>query len=207
MAEPEPPRQGPPRSAADWDARYRGESAAPWDTGRVDRNLAALVASRPVAACRALDVGCGTGVEACWMAARGFEVTGVDFAPTAIAQARARAEAEAVHARFMVGTVAAAGTGFGLAYDCGCFHTMPSADARATFAADVAACLDPGGLSVSVLGSKDGPPRDHGPPRLSLAEVCGAVEPRFEILDLVGGTYDARIETPARAWVVVSRVR
>lgn len=41
---------------------------------------------------RALDAGCGHGSEALWLAARGWTVTAVDFARTALAHARATAE-------------------------------------------------------------------------------------------------------------------
>jgi SAM-dependent methyltransferase len=42
---------------------------------------------------RALDAGCGHGSDALWLAARGWGVTAVDFAATALAQARSTAEA------------------------------------------------------------------------------------------------------------------
>jgi SAM-dependent methyltransferase len=42
---------------------------------------------------RALDAGCGHGSDALWLAARGWRVTAVDFAVTALAHARATAEA------------------------------------------------------------------------------------------------------------------
>jgi 2-polyprenyl-3-methyl-5-hydroxy-6-metoxy-1,4-benzoquinol methylase len=42
---------------------------------------------------RALDAGCGQGSEALWLAARGWRVTAVDFAATALARARSTAEA------------------------------------------------------------------------------------------------------------------
>jgi len=41
---------------------------------------------------RALDAGCGHGSEALWLAARGWQVTGVDFAAPALAYARSSAE-------------------------------------------------------------------------------------------------------------------
>lgn len=41
---------------------------------------------------RALDAGCGHGAEAMWLAARGWEVTAVDFSATALDHARATAE-------------------------------------------------------------------------------------------------------------------
>jgi SAM-dependent methyltransferase len=42
---------------------------------------------------RALDAGCGHGSETLWLAARGWHVTAVDFAATALAHARSTAEA------------------------------------------------------------------------------------------------------------------
>ena len=42
---------------------------------------------------RALDAGCGHGSDTLWLAARGWEVTAVDFAATALAPARSTAEA------------------------------------------------------------------------------------------------------------------
>jgi 2-polyprenyl-3-methyl-5-hydroxy-6-metoxy-1,4-benzoquinol methylase len=42
---------------------------------------------------RALDAGCGHGSDTLWLAARGWQVTAVDFAPTALAYARSAADA------------------------------------------------------------------------------------------------------------------
>ncbi len=42
---------------------------------------------------RALDAGCGHGAETLWLAARGWRVTAVDFAATALAHARSTADA------------------------------------------------------------------------------------------------------------------
>lgn len=42
---------------------------------------------------RALDAGCGHGADTLWLAARGWQVTAVDFSPTALAQGRSMAEA------------------------------------------------------------------------------------------------------------------
>jgi SAM-dependent methyltransferase len=47
---------------------------------------------------RALDAGCGAGTESIWLAARGWEVTAVDFSPAAIAKGRADAEATGTNA-------------------------------------------------------------------------------------------------------------
>lgn len=63
-----------------WDARY---STAMW-SGRVNETLSATLASRTPGT--ALDVGCGEGADALWLAEQGFEVTAVDASPRALAR-------------------------------------------------------------------------------------------------------------------------
>ncbi len=49
----------------------------------------------------ALDIGCGTGVFASWLAEQGFEVTAVDFIPEALDMARTRAAKQGVKVDFV----------------------------------------------------------------------------------------------------------
>ena len=55
---------------------------------------------------RALDAGCGHGSDALWLAARGWQVTGVDFSATALAHARAAAEATGAEIEWVEGDLA-----------------------------------------------------------------------------------------------------
>src|SRR5690606_12532387 len=74
----------------DWNEHYlRGE--LPWDTDEPDPHLIDLVRSGVVDRGRALEVGCGTGTNAVWLAGQGFDVVGVDIADRAIEMAHARA--------------------------------------------------------------------------------------------------------------------
>jgi len=73
----------------------------PYDIGP-NQHLAELVESGRIAPCRAIDLGCGTGRNALFLAQHGFEVTGVDFAAAGIAKARQRAQAAGVTAEFVV---------------------------------------------------------------------------------------------------------
>lgn len=66
-----------------WEERYAG--AAPVWSGRANSVLVDVVADLPPG--RALDLGCGEGGDAVWLAGRGWLVTGVDIARTAIARA------------------------------------------------------------------------------------------------------------------------
>ena len=73
----------------------------PWETGPREE-LVELVESRRIAPCRAIDLGCGTGSNAIFLAQHGFSVTGVDFATVAIKKARRRASAAGVNVEFLV---------------------------------------------------------------------------------------------------------
>lgn len=90
--------------AADWDARYAGSSLI-W-TAEPNRFLVEHTAD--VAPGRALDVACGEGRNAVWLATRGFEVTAIDFSPVAIDKARRVAAASDVASvNWIVGDVTA----------------------------------------------------------------------------------------------------
>lgn len=96
---------------------------------------------------KALDVGCGTGDHALALAARGWQVTGVDAVPLAIERARAKARSAGSDVRFLVGDVTAldpsVGSGYRLVLDIGCFHGLTDAQ-RAAYATEVTAVTDPG---------------------------------------------------------------
>jgi SAM-dependent methyltransferase len=78
-----------------WYARMPYENGPP-------EHLMELMESGRISPCRAIDLGCGTGGNAVFLAQHGFEMTGVDFAPSAIAKARRRAEAAGVRVAFIV---------------------------------------------------------------------------------------------------------
>jgi SAM-dependent methyltransferase len=80
---------GAAEQAAEWDARYREGDGARW-SGRPNGRLVAEVAD--LSPGRALDVGCGEGADAIWLAGRGWAVTAVDISDVAIGRAREAAE-------------------------------------------------------------------------------------------------------------------
>jgi SAM-dependent methyltransferase len=70
-----------------WDARYQ-ESTRIW-SGNPNVVLVAEVSDLPPG--RALDLGCGEGADAVWLAARGWQVTAADISTVALERAAGHA--------------------------------------------------------------------------------------------------------------------
>jgi thioredoxin reductase/SAM-dependent methyltransferase len=68
-----------------WE-RFYGGDRKPW-TGRPNQALVGELAERPAPVGRALDLGCGAGADAIWLAEQGWEVTGLDVSAAALEQA------------------------------------------------------------------------------------------------------------------------
>jgi len=81
----------------DWDARYAGVENL-W-ARKPNRFLVAEVSGLPQG--RALDLACGEGQNAIWLATLGWRVTGVDYSEVAIAKACERAERDGVDVEFL----------------------------------------------------------------------------------------------------------
>jgi SAM-dependent methyltransferase len=120
-----------------------------WDRGVPNSELVELVegpSSSPPG--RALDIGCGTGTETIYLAEHGWDVTGVDMVPKALAIARRKAAAAGVSPRFVEGDVTrlrdfGVGDGYALLLDFGCFHTLPP-DRRDAYVESVSEAAAPG---------------------------------------------------------------
>ncbi len=93
-----------------------------------------------------LDAGCGTGENALFFAARGFEVVGVDAVEAAVAAARAKAQARGLPAEFHVHDALALGDlgrRFRTVVDSGLFHTFDDEERR-RYVTSLAAATAPG---------------------------------------------------------------
>lgn len=193
----------------DWNDNYAAGDL-PWDTGVPDDALVATVEAGSIPAGRTLEIGCGTGTNALWLATRGFNVLGVDVSTLAIDRARAKLNDAALACRFEVRDFLAddapAGP-FEFVFDRGCFHGFGPADIRTQFAARVASLLAPSGLWLSLIGSAEGEFLDWGPPRRSAIEVVSAVEPVLEVLELRSIQFNLHRDASPRAWLCLSRLR
>jgi SAM-dependent methyltransferase len=84
--------------SADWDRRYTGHELL-W-TSEPNRFL--VHEAEPLTPARALDLACGEGRNATWLAERGWRVTGVDFSRVGIEKARQLEDARGVHVEWVI---------------------------------------------------------------------------------------------------------
>lgn len=80
-----------------WDERYAGLNQL-W-SGKP--NAALVAEAKGLRPGRALDVGCGEGADAIWLAEQGWEVTALDVSQVALDRAAAQAEKRGVHVRWV----------------------------------------------------------------------------------------------------------
>ena len=169
--------QGEPRfaaaaQAAEWDAKYSERDAPKW-SGRPNGRLVAEVAD--LAPGRALDVGCGEGADAIWLAQSGWKVTAVDISDVALGRAREAAELAGAVVEWVCGD--ALQTPFP-AHSFDLVSMQYPAVPKAAGEAAVLALLDtvrPGGLLLAVYHDLDHEHREHMKSRgIDPADYVGA---------------------------------
>jgi SAM-dependent methyltransferase len=165
----------------DWDRRYAAVENL-WAT-RPNRFLVAEVAELPPG--RALDLACGEGQNAIWLASLGWDVTGVDYSEVAIAKANARAERDGIAVQFTSADLVEYEPGRA-AYDLVLvlYLHIPSAQ-RGAVHAKASAALAPGGTFL-LLGHDranltDGVGGPSDPDLLYTADEIAAELPGLEI--------------------------
>ena len=173
-----------------FEERYRSTDAL-W-SGRPNKQLVAEAADLPPGT--ALDVGCGEGADAIWLAERGWQVTAVDFARTALERGRAHAETLgseiADRIRWVHADVTAELPGEEFDLISAQFMHLPPDQRRALFAR-LADAVAPGG-TLLVVGHdfSDVAAGAHRPPEperfFTAAEVAGALDDQWEVLVVRG---------------------
>ena len=138
-----------------WDAKWAGKGFAPrWRDGAVPDIAKRAVEDEWFAPGSAvLDIGCGGGEIAAWLAMQGYDVTGVDFSETAIEAARSFAsDVEGALAFDVVDIchqVPSPGS-FACLFDRGCFHNIPEGQ-RQAYVQNVAASAAPGARFLLIV--------------------------------------------------------
>lgn len=157
-----------------WNEAYDADDPAPWDTG--DPQPAFVDRAEEVGLSgRVLDIGCGTGIHACWAADRGHPATGTDLSERGIELAREAAADRGLDATFRVADALDMPDllgPFDTVLDSGLFHAFEPVQ-REEYADELAHLVSPGG-QVWLVGFRAGAPDDWGPNPFARADVRGA---------------------------------
>ena len=180
-----------PAEAPDWDAIYR-QGTPPWETDQPAGELVRLCEQELLRPGRTLELGCGTGADAIYLAGRGFEITGVECSPIAVERAHHRAEDEDAVVRFVLDDVfefAQTAGQFDLVYDAGFYHSVRLFD--------LDRLLDllwrvtrPGSLYFALVGGV-GKRAEGGPPQVSKDEIHDELGRLFDFVHLRKFTFES----------------
>ncbi|MDH5526267.1 MAG: TPMT family class I SAM-dependent methyltransferase [Nitrospirota bacterium] len=177
-----------------WNGRYLTNETG-WDLGQPSPPFVALHEAGRIVPCDVVIPGCGTGWEVAWLAARGYRVTGIDFAPEALARTRARLDAEGADAELVSANLLAPPESlwgrFDLLLEQTCFCAIDPIR-RGDYVTAAWRMLRPGGrlLALFYAHGKPGGPPYHTDPE----EVAGCFGERFELhtLELTRHSHERR---------------
>jgi len=145
----------------DWNTRY-AEAELVWGSAPNRFVVAELAELTPG---RALDLACGEGRNAVWLAERGWRVTGIDYSDVAIERARRVAAERGVEVSLEIGDVLAAPleeAAFDLVLLA--YLQLPPAE-RAAVLSRAAAAVRPGGTILLVGHDLRNRAEGHGGPK------------------------------------------
>lgn len=185
-------------SADVWEERY---GDAPVWSGNPNAALVANTAGLTPG--RALDLGCGEGADAIWLAEHGWQVTGIDVSATALTRACARASARRVEVEWVQADLAAWEPSESYDLVTSFFLHSRVRFPRARILANAAAAVAPGGVLL-IVGHAEFPPwathhkdHDHGAPTFpTIAETIAeaGLEAGWDLL--VAGTEPREVRGP-----------
>jgi 2-polyprenyl-3-methyl-5-hydroxy-6-metoxy-1,4-benzoquinol methylase len=162
-----------------FNSAYKG--IPPWDIGRPQKDIIRVAENGEISG-RVLDAGCGTGENALYLASLGFEVWGIDAAPSALKKAKEKAKKRGITVNFLVFDalkLQLLRNKFDTIIDCGLFHVL-SDNERPIFASSLSSALYPSGKYFMLCFSEH-EPGSYGPRRVTQAEISAAFSKGWKI--------------------------
>ena len=174
----------------------------PWDIGRPQQEIVRLEQTGQITG-TVLDVGCGTGDNALFLASCGHEVVGLDSVERAIEAARRKADERSLSATFIRGEILSLreiGRTFDTVIDSGLFHTL-SDNERLLFVRNLHKVLVPGG-SYFMLAFSDLEPAGYGPRRITKQEIHDLFSDGWRVNGIQAAVFESRTRKEgSRAWL------
>lgn len=185
----------------------------PWHINRPDHNLVSWFLTQAIKPKTVLDIGCGNGDNAVWLAQQGLQVSACDITDLAIDHAKKNCDHANVEIVFHVtNAIEKLPPGpYDLVFDRGLFHQFNIDHDRALVAKNISEVLTSNGTWVSVIGSTECcQHRLLTPLRRSVHDIAAAVEPYLRIEKIQASTEEMITENGLEhcsAWFMVAKKR
>ena len=187
-----------------WDAPYRQKGLPGWDVGQPCSHLVKVVEDETFRPGRVIVFGCGSGTNAIYLADKGFEVTAVDVAPSAMAIAAEKAREAGVKVNWVLADVLALPKleAFDLVFDRGCYHHICQYNSAGYV--ETLRRLSHGDTRALILAGSGADGGRGGPPRVKEETIRNDFSKLFEFKWLRGIRFDTRngSASGASAWSI-----
>ena len=164
-----------------------------WDIHAAQPALVDLVRDGMLSGRTVLDIGCGVGENAAFLADAGFEVLGIDYSGIAIARARSRAAQTGgpEYKRHDVFELRTLGGAFDVAIDFATYHILPESRLP-DYADNLASVTREGSIFVLLCFNQNAPEERLGPRRVSQQEIRRVFSDRWEITRIDDSIYRSK---------------
>ncbi len=179
-----------------WENWYKRDNIEnmPWYFTKLDCNVADALKTYNIKSGNALDLGTGPGTQACRLAEMGFNVTGSDISPTAIARAKKYTSEQGLSVEFIIDDILDSNLKgpFEFILDRGCFHVLPP-EKRADYVLQIQKLLNKKGYLLLKTFSTEEPYKEGGPYRFSPKDIASVFQSSFEILSVGESLYEGPV--------------
>lgn len=177
-----------------WNQAYQTGQCA-WDTRVPSPELLSFLKQRQLSPSRVLDIGCGTGANAIFLARQGHSVLAIDFVEGVIKKAKQAAldlgpQIEFLAADFL--ELSGFTEQFSFVFDSGVYHSTRTY-ALKRYMETIWRVMKPGGLFLSLVGNAEDS-QIWGPARVTAFELLAEHQPYFELLELKQFYFDSTID-------------
>ncbi len=172
----------------DWDERYE-TNFTPWEDTGPSPVMIDLFKHYVSKNHKILELGCGLGIAANWMACNGYTVLATDISSAAIEKNKKQYQDQkglSFDVLDILSPEKLSDQKFDVVFDRGCLHSFKTDEARKLYAQSVAALLKRDGIWIAIEGNADnGETKEDIQkrmlPRLTATQISQAVEPLFKI--------------------------
>lgn len=190
-----------------WEGEYN--KTPPWEVGHPQSAFVELFSSNELVVGKLLDIGCGTGENAIFLAQNGFSVVGIDLVPAAIEKAKQKANKLGLRIDFSVGDalhLRFPPDEFDSVIDSGLFHIFDD-KRRLAYIDQIAKVLRPDGGYFMLCFSEKEPTDWGGPRRVSKEEIEEALAPNFEVSFIHDSILESNIHEAGGGLAYISSAR